>query len=703
MNKKRNLTIKLNYLFVVVVSFLFGVILYRTIFISIAPKVDNINLTKFAANRNTEKKTLYATRGTIYDVTGEILAQNVNSYTVIAYLSDKRTEDEKKPQHVVDKQATAEALAPLINMDVEQILALLNKDAYQVELGPGGRGITELLKSQIEELNLPGIDFVAYSKRYYKMGDFASYTIGYAKADDDGEINGEMGIEEYFNDILKGKDGYTEYQKDLRGYQMPNTPSITREPVSGKDIYLTIDNNIQILLENSLEKLSKEVPSQWVTLTVVDAKSGAIVGTASKPSFNLNTLEGIQNYISPLESYSYEPGSTMKIFSFMAAMENGVYDGNETYHSGTIQIGDDKVVDFNKGVGWGTITYDLGFSYSSNTAATMLAQKMGRDNLKSFYDKLGFGKETGIALPKENSGKIGFKYDIETANAAFGQGILVTPIQMLQALTTVANDGVMLKPYIVDKIVDSKTGEVIEQNKRTEIATVASKQTTDKLKDMMYDVIYSDLTDAMFYKANNVTLIGKTGTAQIASPTGGYLTGEYDYIRSFAGIFPKEDPQYIIYIATKQFQGSIRKVAEVVTSVVEEVAQYKNITETQSALDESKIINLSNYVSSDVTTTTENLNNIGLVPIVIGDGNKIINQYPLKGNIIVAGSKVMLLTNGSNYTMPDVSGWSRSDIVTFCKLLHLDYIINGKGKVIDTSIPAGSAIDINSTITINLG
>lgn len=703
MKKKRNTTIKLNSLFLVVISFLFGVIIYRTIFISVSSKVDNINLAKFAANRNTEKKTLYATRGTIYDTTGEILAQNVNSYTVIAYLSSARTTDEENPQHVVDKQATAEALSPLINMSVEQILNLLNKDAYQVELGPGGRGITELLKSQIEDLNLPGIDFVSYSKRYYKMGDFASYTIGYAKANENGEINGEMGIEEYFNDILKGKDGYTEYQKDLNGYQMPNTPSITKKPISGKDIYLTIDNNIQILLENSLESLSKEYISEWVTLTIADAKTGAIVATASKPSFNLNTLEGIQNYISPLESYAYEPGSTMKIFSFMAAMENGVYDGNDTYMSGTIQIGDDKVVDFNKGVGWGRITYDQGFSYSSNTAATMLSQKLGRDKLKEFYDKLGFGTETGITLPKENAGKIGFKYEIEVANAAFGQGILATPIQMIQALTTITNDGVMLKPYIVDKIVDSETNEIIEQNKRTEVATVASKETTDKLKDMMYNVIYSGLTDAMYYKADNVTLIGKTGTAQIASPTGGYLTGEYDYIRSFAGVFPKDDPQYIIYIATKQFQGPIKEIAKVVTNVVEEVAKYKNITETENALDYSKIITLDNYISIDLATTVNNLNSIGLNPIVIGDGPKIINQYPLKGNILVAGSKVLLLTNGNNYVMPDVTGWSRSDIVTFCKLIHLDYEINGNGKVVSTSISTGTTIDLNNKIAISLG
>ena len=700
--KKKNNTIKINKYFVICIVLLLCLIIYRFIYVATAKKVDGVNLAAFASNRNTQKETLYATRGTIYDTTGEILAQNVNSYTVIAYLSDKRTEDKNNPQHVVDKQMTAEKLSPLINMSTEKILELLNKDAYQVELGPGGRGITELVKGEIEKLELPGIAFVSSSKRYYKMGDFASYTIGYAKADENGEINGEMGIEEYFNDILKGKDGYKEYQKDLNGYQMPNTPEIVNEPVSGKDIYLTLDNNIQILLENSIDQISQNYTSDWMSITIADAKTGAIVASASNPSFNLNTLENIQNYYSPLVSYAYEPGSTMKVFSFMSAIEVGLYNGSETYQSGTINIGDDKVVDFNGGVGWGQISYDTGFSYSSNTAATMLAQKLGRAKLREYYEKLGFGTPTGITLPGEMSGKIGFKYDIEVANAAFGQGILVTPIQMIQALTTVTNDGVMLKPYIVSKIVDSETGEIIEEGKRTEVATVFSKETTDKMKSMMHDVVYSGLTDAKYYQANNVSIMGKTGTAQIASPSGGYLTGEYDYIRSFAGIFPEEDPKYIIYIATKKFVGPIKEVANLVKSVVEEVAKYKNITQTENALDAPKIISLNNYINKDVNETVANLESLGLNPIIIGDGNKIINQYPLKSSVVVSGSKVFLLTSGINYTMPDVANYSRSDIINFCKMLNWQYTINGYGKVGSTSVAAGSPIDVTNPLTIEL-
>lgn len=179
--------------------------------------------------------------------------------------------------------------------------------------------------------------------------------------------------------------------------------------------------------------------------------------------------------------------------------------------------------------------------------------------------------------------------------------------------------------------------------------------------------------------------------------------GEYDYIRSFAGIFPKDDPQYIIYIATKKFVGPISRVAELVKNVTEEVAKYKNITETESSLDTSKIITLKNYISSNVDTTKENISSLSLEPVIIGDGNKVINQYPLKGKTVVANTKVFILTNGTNYTMPDVSNWSRSDIIDYCKLIGLDYEINGYGKVTSVSIAPNTQIDLNSKLVINLG
>lgn len=708
MKKQKTIKISITFLIVIVASFLVAII--KMSYVAIAPSVDGVDIAAFAKNRNTTTKTLYASRGTIYDVNGEILGQSVNSYTVIAYLSESRTTDGDNPKqmHVEDKEMTAKKLSEVFtnnniaNMSYEHILELLNSTGkYQVELGPGGRNITELIKSQIEDLNLPGIDFTSSTKRYYKMATLAPYIVGYAKENDDGKIEGEMGIESYFNDTLQGTDGSTEYETDVYGYKLPNSPENTTEPTSGSDIYLTIDSNIQMFLEQAVASLTNDYSMSWLTFTIADAKTGAILGSASNPTFNLNKLD-ITSYLDPLVSYQYEPGSTMKMYSFMAAMENGVYDGSETYQSGTVTVDDATIKDFN-GVGWGRISYDEGFAYSSNVAATYLSFKTGRDNLHDFYDKIGFGKKTGITLPGEVSGSINFTYKTEVATASFGQGITTTPIQNIQGLTIIANDGVELQPYIVDKIVDTNTGKVTYQGGRTELGQMASKETTDKMRSLMYDVVYSGKTDAKFYQPNNVTMIGKTGTAQITGSNGKYLTGTYDYIRSFAGMFPAEDPKYILYVSTKQFVGPITKVAAAVKQVVEEVAKYKNIVKVDSSVDNSQIITLNNYINTVSIDTEKNLKLLKLVPIVLGDGKYIVNQYPLKNEKVLVGDKVFLLTNSNTYKMPKIDGWSESEVITLCHLLNIPYSINGYGVVKSYSIAPETIITPEDTLSIELG
>lgn len=705
---KKNNTVKINMGLIIVIILFFVAIIIKLSYVNIAKDVDGIDIEAFANNRNTTKKTLYATRGAIYDTNGDYLAQTVNSYTIIAYLSSSRTTNPDNPQHVVDKENTARKLSEILtlngktSMTYEYILSRLNLEGrYQVEFGSGGSGITELLKSEIENLNLPGIDFVASSKRYYQMDKFASYLVGYARKNDDGKIVGEMGIEKYFNDELSGKDGQTEYQTDSYGYKLPNSNENTTPATAGANIYLTIDNNIQLFLEQEINNLTKENSMAWMTFTIADAKTGAILASASNPSFNPNKLD-ITNYLNPLVSYAYEPGSTMKIFSFMAAMENGIYDGSKEYMSGKLQIGSDTVNDFNK-VGWGKINFDTGFSYSSNTAASLLALDLGNEKLRAFYDLLGFGQKTGITLPDEVTGKIDFQYPIELATASFGQGITTTPIQNIQALTSIANDGMMLKPYIVDKIVDPNTNKVLYQGGREEVRKVASTETIKKIQDMMHNVVYSNLTDAKNYKPAMVEMIGKTGTAQIANPNGrGYLTGSNDYIRSFSGLFPYNDPQYIVYISVKQFSGNFKKVSQAVVNVVDEIVKYKNIVSTVEENKEQSIIVLESYLNTDVLSTEEKLKALGLNPVVIGDGKYVVNQYPNKKSRVLKGSKVFLKTESQNITMPDVTNWSENEITTFCNFIGLKYTLNGSGHVTSISIPAGSVIDLSTIVEINL-
>lgn len=699
--KKRNNTIHISYYGIMCIVLLFGVIIAKMIYVSSSTMVDGVDIKAKAENRNSATTKITASRGTVYSANGEALAKDVNSYTVVAFLDSSRTTNEKKPRHVVDKEYTANVLSEYINMSPESILKLLNQNLYQVELGPGGRDISEKKKIDIQSLDLPGIGFIKSTKRYYPYGDFASYIIGYAKKYDN-KIVGELGVEGYFDNELRGKDGSITYQQDAYGYQIADTPVITDDAESGKDIYLTIDSNIQMYLENAINEMAQNSKFEWVTVTVANAKTGAILGSASTPSYDPNRLN-ITNFNNPLVSYSYEPGSTMKIFSFMAAMEEGIYEPEKQFLSGVKMVGKDKVTDWNK-VGWGNITFDKGFTYSSNVAAAELGLLLGREKLSTFYKKLGFGKQTGIEMANEYSGIINPNYELEVANAAFGQGITTTPIQNIQALTLLANDGMLIRPYIVDKVIDPDTKETIFEGKRTEIEQVVSKETVDKMLSLMNETVNGEDAAATghVYKTASTSLIGKTGTAQIVSSSGGYLTGNYNSIRSFAGLFPYEDPEYIIYISVKKLEASSSALAKPVKSIVESIAKYKNLDQLVVEQDKTKIKTIANYINSKTEKALERLSEMDLEVIKIGNGDRIIDQYPSKGSNVVKGSKIFLLTNSKEIEMPSMKNWTTSEVGNYCNLIGITYNISGYGNVRTQSIEAGTPLEANSVLNLTL-
>ncbi len=690
---KKKVTVKISKFIILIVAFLFVAIICKLSYVVLSDKVDGINLKDKSASITTVKKTLYADRGSIYDVNGEELASTVNSYTVIAYLNSKKT-------NVEDKEKTAKELAPILNMTEEKLIELLNKNLYQVELRPGGYGITEVVKARIEKLELPGIDFIKNSKkRYYNKSTFASYIVGYAKVLDDGKISGELGIEGYYDDILSGTNGYTKYLKyTSSNYKIPNTNEDTKKAKDGSDIYLTIDSSIQLIAEKAVSSMKEKFNTDWAVFTVMDAKTGAIVASATNPNFNPNDTNTIKEYMNPLLSYQYEPGSVMKVFSFASAIEEGKYDGEETFKSGSYTLDDGTVIRDSERKGWGTISFDEGFARSSNVAATTLALRLGVDKLSEYYNNLGFGKKTGIELSNEAVGDIEMVYQSELATASFGQGVSVTAIQMLQALSAMTNDGTVIKPYIVDKVVD-QNGNITYQGERQVVKKVYSTNTVNKMHEIMKKVI--DINK--YWQVNNVSIMGKTGTAQIASPKGGYLTGTYDYIKSFAGIFPADDPKYIVYVAGKKPETNLGSWAKVITTAIEEIASYAKLTESKSDADPSKIIKLDNYISKNLDTTLEELKNKKINIITIGNGKYIINQYPLKNKTLLSGEKLFLLTNNKEIKMENLKGWSLSEVKTYCNLIGLNLEYSGYGYVINQSIEENTILDINNmTLTIEL-
>ena len=685
--------------------FLFAAMILRLVQLSTADEIDGTNLQKLASKRTTKTDIIKAKRGSIYSSDEEILALNVASYKIIAYLDPSRTEKKDNPQHVVDKEKTAKELSPILGIPEEELLEKLNKDAYQTEFGSKGKGLSELVKKQIEELELPGIDFIESYKRYYPKGQFLSYTLGYAKNEDDADstITGEMGIEKYYDKILKGKDGSVTYQKDLRGYKIVNTKEVREDAVEGKDIYLTIDSNVQFFIEQALNTAMQEYGYEWFTMVVADAKTGAILGMSTSPSFD-PIIKSITNYIDYTTQSAYEPGSTMKTFTYMAAMENGVYDGAETYKSGVFTTADGtEIGDWNRN-GWGVISYDKGYALSSNVGViNIISRHMNAAMLRQYFKKLGFGKKTGIPVPNEATGKLNFKYETEIYNAGFGQGITTTPIQNIQAMTPLTNNGKLLSPYLVEKIVDSSTNEVVYKGKKEEEDTVASQATVDKMIQLMDATVNETGNTGSGYRIDSHELIGKTGTAQIADEKhGGYLGGKEDIISSFSGIYPKSNPQIIIYASVKKPGGGSQKtISNAVKDVVNNVGKYLG-TEVTQATDAVVEYTIPSFINKDIEKVKTTLSNNSMNYKVIGNGTKVVKQYPEKNEKVTNKDNIYLITNDKEYLVPNVVGLSSKEAKNILSLLGLKVNLDGSGYVINQSIGENTPITEGMEITLAL-
>lgn len=712
-NKQKNhnwkFPIKMFLFFFLCILVLFG----RYCYLALSTTVNGHNIQKFAENRNTISKTLYAKRGTIYDATGNILAHNVTSYTLILYLDSSRKKG-KTIDYVKDVDTTANTLASILEVNADEIKSRINKgkegNKYQIELGTIGKNISELKKSEIDKANLPGIDFEEEYKRYYPNGDFASYILGYAKTNETTDtsgkttktIVGELGIEAKFDETLRGTDGYTSYQQDRLGYKIPDTAETTVKALDGSNIYLTIDSSIQRFTETEIKKIENEYSPEFAILTVMDAKTGDILASSSSPSFNPNT-RNVSNYENLLVTTAFEPGSTMKTYTYMCAIEKGTYKGDDTFESGSITVEDATIKDWNV-TGFGTITFDKGYEYSSNVGVTnMIGKFIDKNDLKDCFNKYGFGKTTGVDIARESAGSLGFKYPVEVANAGFGQGITTTVIQQLQALTIISNNGKYLTPHVVKKIVNPNTGKTTYKRKIEESDTVISATTVSKIKDLMYNVVNSDdpLATGKKYRIDGFDVIGKTGTAQIASSKGGYLKGDNAYIYSFAGMYPKDNPEIIIYAAIKRPNvGTSNGISEATVNLMKNIAKYKNMFTEGTKTSNTSKVTLNSYINKKVEDVKASLTNSSINPTIIGDGDKVISQYPAKGEDVIPSDRVILITNGSKNIMPDITGYSRAEAIYLMKELNYDYEINGYGYVTAQSIAAGA--EVNGKITITL-
>lgn len=509
-------------------------------------------------------ETLEAKRGSIFDRSGNVLVEDAVSFSLFAILDENYTDLDGKKRYVQEKdwQAIAEIFEKYVQIDKETTLKQLQPSVNEqgekittVEFGTNGRNLNFETKNQIEkeleDKEITGIYFKEEKKRNYLTGNFASYFIGFTQQDDKGNQQGVMGIEEAYNDALSGENGSRSYEiNSSLGDVKPGSVKETK-PVNGEDIYTTLDSNLQFYLEELMDTVAKDYSPEYATATLMEAKTGNILATSQRPSFELDTKNGVNdpnfNWRNILVEDVFEPGSTMKSMLIASAIEEHKFDENERFRSGSIQIDDAKINDWNSGQGAGDMTFRQGLAWSSNVGMVQLQQRMP-ELWQDYLVKFGFGQSTNFGLSGEASGEIQNRTTVDQAMTAYGQGISVTNLQMLQAYSAIANGGNMLKPNIISKTVSADGKETVTEPEVT--GTPISSETANKVLEYMKDVT----TDPEFGKGHEYAIDGlnvsaKTGTAEFFE-NGSYQKQEY--LHSVVTITPTEDPKYIFYMTLKK-------------------------------------------------------------------------------------------------------------------------------------------------------
>ncbi|MGM7720268.1 penicillin-binding transpeptidase domain-containing protein [Metabacillus sp. Hm71] len=695
-------------------ALLFLVIFIRFFYIQATGTVHGEALAARAEELYEEQRPIEATRGKILDHSGEVIAEDKTSYKLIAILDEKVTTNPKKPQHVVDVDETAQKLAPLLDMEVSEVKSILSKeDLFQVEFGSAGRDLSQTLKEKIEELELPGITFIPDKQRFYPNGVFASHLIGYAQTQEETkETVGMMGLEKTLEKYLHEEDGYVKFEKDNYNWKLPNSDDEIVAPQNGNDVYLTIDQKIQTFLEDAMNQVVDEFSPEKIIAVVADPKTGKILAMGQRPSFDPN-IRDISSYTNDVISYPFEPGSTMKIFTLAAAIEEGVYNGNAYFQSGKYAIEGPDISDHN-GSGWGPITYNEGVQRSSNVGFSLIADKLlGTDRLYQYLNKFGFLAKTGIDLPNEANSNINFKTHRDRVTTAFGQASAVTPIQQIQAATAIANNGKMMKPYVIDKIVDTDNNEIVKQTKPKVVGQPISEKTATEVLNILETVVSSENGTGKPFRIEGYEVAGKTGTAQIYSPEKGrYLSGNDNHVFSFLGMAPKDDPELIVYVAVQKpkLEGKAGSVptSMIFNTVMKNSLQYLQIEpteETDTTNSEEEADNgmtLPSLVGMKTTEAANKLKELGLEPILLGSGENITAQYPEAETSVIVNEKVFLQVS-ENVKMPNMAGWSKRDVMKMANLLGLSVETEGSGYVVEQSIKKDSSLKKGDVLSVTLG
>jgi len=693
---------------------LFAIIAGRYLYLQLTGETNNIVLADWADELRESTIALPAERGNIYDHNGMTLAYNRPTYRIYAIVDPEYSLHEDEPMHVTNAEKTAEQLAPLLDIDSKEIQEKIEKaqeeDRFQVEFGSEGKNITHDVMEEIADLAIPGVNFTEDSIRYYPNGMFASHIIGFARNTDEEEITGIAGMEEEKDELLNGTDGFVRFHRDKYNKKLLNANEVVQSPKDGNDIILTIDQKIQTLLEDVLSQVDEQYEPKRITAVVMNPKTGEVLAMSNRPSYNPNSPEDVENWYNDVVSTPVEPGSTMKMFTWAAAIDAGVYQGDNTYKSGKYVVNEkvEPINDHNKGEGWGTITYDEGFRRSSNVAASRLVwEEMGTDTFLDYLKKFDLDKETEIDLPNEVAGSILYDWPSEKLRASFGQGSTMTPIQQVKAATAIVNGGEMMQPFVIKKIIDHDTGETIEENKPKVVGKPIKEDTAEQMMSLLGTVVNEEGGTGRKYELDDYSVIGKTGTAQIPNPDGpGYLEGDHNNIYSFMGMAPQDDPQIIMHVSVTQpkledDESGSDPVSFIFNNVMENGLHYLNIEpDKESVIDPVEPITFPNVIDKDTKKVKTQLKELGVEAHYIGDGKKVIDTNITEGTELLATQKAIVITDKP--TLPDLTDWSERDILALASLLNIDINVDGAGYVVSQSEKKGTKIKKDMVLDVEL-
>ena len=693
------------------------------------------DLVKEAKKVHQITRTVPAKRGTIYDRNGVPIAEDATSYNVYAVIDKKYKSATGKILYVEDAQfnKVAEVFHKYLDMDEAYVKEQLSQpNLTQVSFGAKGNGITYAnmmaIKKDLKDASVEGIDFTTSPNRSYPNGQFASSFIGLAQLheNEDGSksLLGTSGMESSLNSILAGKDGIITYEKDRLGNIVPGTEQVSQQTVDGKDVYTTISSTLQSFMETQMNAFQEKVKGKYMTATLVSAKTGEILATTQRPTFDADTKEGLTKdfvWRDILYQSNYEPGSAMKVMTLAAAIDNNTFPGGEVFNSSELKVADVTIRDWdvNEGLtGGGMMTFSQGFAHSSNVGMTLLEQKMGDATWLDYLNRFKFGVPTRFGLTDEYAGQLPADNIVNIAQSSFGQGISVTQTQMLRAFTAIANDGIMLEPKFISAIYDSNNQSVRKSQKEV-VGNPVSKDAASLTRthmvlvgtDPVYGTMHNHSTGkpTVTVPGQNVAL--KSGTAQIADEKhGGYLVGTTNYIFSAVSMNPAENPDFILYVTVQQPEHySGIQLGEFANPILERAVAMKdslNLQSTAKTLDQ--VTNQSAYAMPSIKDISpgdlaEALRRNIVQPIVVGTGTKIKETSVEEGKNLAPNQQVLLLSDKVE-EIPDMYGWKKETAEAFAKWLDIELEFEGSGSVVQKQdVRTNTAIKNIKKIKLTLG